>query len=455
MSSLLRQDPFRLLPTERNSTRGTQSSERRKTDNGTSSIPADEFDDDAEMNTPHAIREASRPYCSNVLLSKSSSSVFVRRSEAADFLETPIKERNSRNDIVADGIDGNEPRLLHAGMDPVGYPELPPKEVLVDENNNLTTHPTSLSPPQKHLSGFERDLNRMEFDPSDYELPEKSMHALSSNRGMQKTVLPRPYALDESVRKRPQISSVPSYNLPNPPHNADRTPRRLSPLKNVLIPSSGSRSSPSTMLEEIRNSGALQPRTAREIQDQINSSLRQLEQSDLTSESQDSSSLSESEDDSDEDDSDEDDFLDHLGQYIPSVEKRKPTEHAPSVSEDQSTKTVEQNLPPADSLTAHLLPKNDALHRVKRSRTRRTGKLSGKYARKKIKDTRQKVSKKKYGDWLADQWDKLRRLLDLSVPNSVVANSYIVMRELNCTNKQELALRVKFLENQGKARAQK
>lgn len=80
------------------------------------------------------------------------------------------------------------------------------------------------------------------------------------------------------------------------------------------------------------------------------------------------------------------------------------------------------------------------------SRSRNLGKAN----RKRVVQKSLRLKSKqqvRYKTWPAEKWDKLIRLVDLSVPNDAIISSNLVVRELGCQNKAELAKRVEFIKH--------
>lgn len=470
MSFKIRLENVRLLPSDQKSIRGATVWKNPKS--GRTIIPLDEFDDDAEITTPNSVRENSRPFISQGFLSKSGSSVYPRAQDITDGPTTPIKTRDSGlshfgyTQVGEKNTEAIPNSSLREGTKYVQNPvDSSPSQKLISDENQLATDAlvSTLSPPRKGRTILDPVLappSDMEFDPSDQELPEKRNSVVNIGVKSGKTV-----ENGESNKDSESTTGLKNHENPLNPEflesvqrHSPQTPSRLSPLRNEVLPSSSMKSNvsdmkstASNMLEEIRNSGALKPRTVEEIHDQIHSSMLRLEQSSLRSgsESDDSSYSSEI-----EEDSEEEGLLNKLDKYIPptlpqdSVEGSPPavkqTENVFQSPEKPNTPTGVSNLSRID---LELLKNTiSPTSRTKKNRTRRTGKLSGKYARKKIKDNKERIANKRYPDWLADQWHKLKKLVELSVPNHVIASSFLVMKELKCGSKGELAQRVRFLE---------
>lgn len=282
----------------------------------------------------------------------------------------------------------------------------------------------------------------IEFDPSDRDLPEKSPQVFGS---------PRRPQLEESHK-----------------HLA-KTPTRLSPLRNEIIPLSGSVKTTAEELADMSRSGALLLKSAQEIQDQINMSMDRMR---------------DGESDARDDESDDEEILEQLDHFLPktALEEvsvahtpgnltgksgspgRNPNNqiqrngHTPllnfseivtTLTQESQKKKFELPSEPRIALEYEKLPSPDysqptSLKVAKRRTAPTNRKLSGRYARDVLRK-RKLTASGKYQSWLYDKWDKLRRLVELSIPNLVIINNTVVLRELGCT-KEELAQRVKFLE---------
>ncbi|KAM9903192.1 hypothetical protein OXX79_003510 [Metschnikowia pulcherrima] len=503
MSSGSQGQPHGLSPAKYNSRENSHASIWKPYRSRGRLIPADEFDDEAEITTPNSVRETTRAFAPNGTSPKNNSSIFVRRESISDLPQTPTRNGGSDRSRYDLSMDENEPITHTAG--PVranggsakrSAPDMSPKHKLVSDTNTFMPDPSlnSLSPPRNSLSMFkEASQNRedMEFDPSDYESPEKRDKShksrdpeMSSKRHQIHNIASDAPASSRPVNGNsgsagkpglpagiyPEVNfdidtakSKPSGLAPKlRPEEPARTPRMSSPLRHEVLPSSSNRSTASSMIDEIRKSGVLQPRSVQDIQDQIHSSMRELEQSESRN-GYDSHSVSESESSDSQEESDGEKALSKLGDILQSEfgqvfdQDEEPNDRNSSpvlIREPESSPTANS---PSESHVSHangpiisptrletISSNSSPVSRAKRSRLHPTGKLSGKYARKRVRDNKQRPTRK-YTEWSYEQWDKLRRLVDSSVPNSVIAGSDIVMRELRCSSKQELAQRVAFL----------
>ncbi|GEQ71248.1 hypothetical protein JCM33374_g4929 [Metschnikowia sp. JCM 33374] len=471
MSFKLRSEHYGLSSSGKNSLRESQAQAWKHVNSGSAVDITDEFDDDAEIDTPHSLRETSRPFVSNGTLSKSSSSAFLRRTESPDIPQTPIRGRYSDRTQSSIVRDENSPDAHTVGLSRAedifnrSASAATPKRKLVGADNSLTPGlvTNGLSPPRMDISTFDHSSiygNDMEFDSSDHDSPDKRKQTAKRSQSQLQKKDNAGDAVDVYSESRVRGNNY----IVNEAKYTDRTPRRSSPLRNEVLPSSSMKSTASDMLDEIRRSGALKPRTVEEIQEQIESSIIRLEQS---SSGQASESESNMESSASQGESDNDDILEELEQYIPAEFKHRNSQSdeaefgaeqsnsiqnrevsPPPQDEDQSPPISQPSISELSRVDLNVLPKDSSpIPRVKRKRVLRTGKLSGKYARKLIKDNKKRAASKKYGDWSSEQWEKLKQLVESDVPNSVIANSDIVMKELKCNNKQELAQRVKFLES--------
>lgn len=270
------------------------------------------------------------------------------------------------------------------------------------------------------------DMEDLEFDPSDRDLPEKTSLEHSLNRSR-----------NDFVSEEPLKKSIPEM-IPSQTLNARRTelrfsvntPQRSSPLRKVLLQDSVNTSTEDAV-RSISQSSVVRPKTTKEIFDQINSSIERFKSSDNKSFEV---FLKDLLDESD------DEILQNLDMLLPArgvkdadqIDALKDSKTM--FTQDKSPRTLESNV---------LVLGSPGQNKSDRSR--------GKYTRKNVRDNfkwRHQKKLKEYEAWTADKWAKLEALVALSVPNLVIINNKAVQSKLGCGDKNELAQRVKFLVKQ-------
>lgn len=262
---------------------------------------------------------------------------------------------------------------------------------------------------------LERLMNEpdIEFDPSDHDVSDTS----PSMHREERANLRASAFLDRSPPKTGHYVS-----------SLTRTPRRRSPLRQVVGISSSVKSVAEEIADEIARSGATKSKTTQEILDQINSSVERLREKENT--------FLDVEEDSEE----ERDILKSLDDILPKEAASKP----PPLSSGNPAEQRDDQIFPAVGSSAE--KKEEVPQRSARRNelgTRR--KLSGKYARDVLRKRKIKNGGP-YGSWSKEKWNKLKRLVKLSIPREVLANSKLVMQDLQCS-KKELADRIYFLDN--------
>lgn len=434
-----------------------------------SSIPLSDSDsefEDTHMETPLTLREASRSFTDGIYV-RTTTTVPLKDHLTSVRVETPPR---SAKKAAPESYSDEERELIR-------------KEKLITDDNEFSPRPQPGSPARRMRASLsstkpiqppsfdsrsapgtngvhdsvqpilsanvllEKDL---EFDPSDRELPEKRRNVFTS---------PERPILEETYKQ------------------VTKTPQRLSPLRNEIIASSSSvKSTAEELANEIKRSGATRSRSTQEIIDQINTSIDRMR--DIGGE------ISSDDDGNDE----EEEILRKLDLFLPKT-SAAPLDGSPSRRQNGNVASsglllnfserfagVPQDfaLTPKDSALAprepdlvperatidseriqvpldyEKLPSPDfsqprSLKVSKRRAAATSRKLSGKYARDVLRKRKLTEPSGKYESWLHDKWDKLKRLVELSVPNNVIINNTVVLRELGCKNKEELAQRVKFL----------
>lgn len=260
---------------------------------------------------------------------------------------------------------------------------------------------------------FDLRLEDLEFDPSDRDLPEKHPRQIEAE--------------DKKLQQVSNLGPTTTYNVPkslvlDQPVKATYTPRRSSPLRQILAKDSANTST-EEVIHLISESSALRPRTSKEIADQIHSS----------------------------------------------VERMRVIENVRSDSDVPATRFEDSDMKILQSLDVLLPPRSNTLedgsklvsnasHQKEnivlelgspiQSRKFRTQKTSRKNTRDEINNGRNKRQRIQSKDWSQGQWGTLRKLVQLPIPDNAIINSKAVRRRLGCMNKKELTQRVQFLKNQ-------
>lgn len=412
-----------------------------------SSDSESEFDD-THIETPIALREASKSF---------SDGIYVKATTTI-----PLRDQ-----LVTAPTNLATPTRYHKRRAPISYSdeerELIRKQKLISENNVFSPQPQAGSSARDlRKSTFEsveitqqptirKDLvleKDIEFDPSDRDLPAKPNEEQIE---------------DVTSSKRPVINE--EYR-----QQVTKTPQRLSPLRKEIIPSSSSaKSAAEEIASEIVRSGAFRSRSTQEIIDQINSSIDKMRKEEKLA----------GDDIGPEDDwEEEEEILRSLDSYLPKSDKtlldgspsRLRNGHVtsktpllnfseksprPIPSETQRSSFAKTEIAAAkviekvkdqqkeNTISEPIKPRTSKLSKRKPSTSR---KLSGKYARDVLRKRKLTEPSGIYESWLYDKWDKLKRLVELSIPNNVIINNNLVLKELGCKDKDELAQRIKFLE---------
>lgn len=423
--------------------------------NNMSSESDSEFED-THIETPVALRETSKSF---------NDGLYLRTTTTI-----PLKDDATRNTIFSTPTRTGKRKALVSFSDEER--ELIRKEKVITNNDEFSPRGPGSSPARRmrltfldsqklldrsdiERSNFEIPVDKdIEFDVSDRDLPEKG----TSTTGNQKST-----ALYEEYKQL-----------------VTKTPQRLSPLKREIIPSSNSVKSAAVAADEIIRSGATRSKTAQEIIDQINSSIDKMREVEgvLASDH--------------ESDSDEEEILREIDSYLPKPMHKRgitPLGSPSHVAEPHSISSLaafnerieneERNKSEKLAASPHTIiargplvspkpisPKLAIIDVDEAPETHENGnlilstrnskvtkrrasaanrKLSGKYARDIFRKRKLTEPPRKYESWLYEQWDKLKRLVELSIPKNVLINSTIVLRDLGCKDKEELAQRIKFL----------
>lgn len=376
--------------------------------------------DDTPLQTPQALRESSRSML-----------------ERATTTEIPLNDRpySLKKKTPTKFIKNPSDRDLIAN------------EKLISDDNQFTPHAVSGSPGRiPRLQWSNRKVNTTDAD--DFQQ--------NSN------VSDEEFDSSEDEKNESQKSQTePREELPAVSESLKltiaRSPRKSSPLRNEIKPSS---SSPSERYQEER----VRPPNVNEMLRLMNSDLDKLRSQGLADEMdyEDQIELDEEPESSDDDE----EAMRNLDTLLPSRSSRTGTRspvHVTTTVGDRefsrkadngatSLFSQEQGIPDLqDNGVSREVPKDDFW---KESSPTRNGKLAG-ANRKRMNAKSLRLNARKdsiikeptsHAAWSAEQWSKLARLVELSIPNDVIATSNIVVRELGCRNKAELAKRVAFLE---------
>ncbi|RKP31180.1 hypothetical protein METBISCDRAFT_26773 [Metschnikowia bicuspidata] len=268
-------------------------------------------------------------------------------------------------------------------------------------------------------------LEDLEFDPSDCELPPKMSLAA-----------PRALAAEKPAVAAPTDEWKPSVDPPggtqtilqlDEPHFSAYTPRNSSPLRRVQSMASADASGDDA-INTLYESSALQPKTTKEIFEQINNSIERFRESELDNRL-----------DSLESDQSEREVLRSLDTLLPAwgtvlhVRDRGPVPEdslldlgSPVEKKSKSSRNARDSRDARDSVrTRNTMSINTATVNSLRRATGRRAKY--------------------YKTWTAESWRKLEALVQLPIPNAVIINSRAVQTRLGCDSKEELARRVQFL----------
>lgn len=381
--------------------------------------------DDTQIETPKAIRESSR----NMLIRTTTTSVPLNDAPSSLKAKTPnkfIPHAFSELEIIAN-------------------------EKLISDDNQFTPHAVSGSPSRiPRLLWSSEKAKRADDDVN-----------VSKKRSVS----------DEEFESSDEEESVPKRSI-NPEDletkSRDmalalaRSPRKSSPLKNEVIPSG---SSSISLHEESERTITPKEKKVYDLLRSITSSMERLRKDESEDEVEgDNDQFEEMADPGLSDD--EDVSLHKLDNLLPS-KRRFLSDTGTSSSQQAPPSSLESEINPFTDFVNRLsTPRLPSTSKVDRSSSediepandgspRRVGKLPrARRGRLNPKSLRAKANKandtKKqkidYPNWSLEKWDKLIRLVRLSIPNDVIASSNLVVRELGCQNKAELAKRVDFLE---------
>lgn len=418
--------------------------------NAASSESDSEFEDTI-IETPAALREASKSYSDGFYVKSTTTIPLVNDLTKSTNMSTPTRTRK-RKALVS--FSDEERELIR-------------NEKVITDNNEFSPRGQVSSPAKRMRSTFLKPADQhgpdmpvfepisiekdIEFDASDRDLPGRS--TTTTGNGQKGRALYEEYKLVVT-----------------------KTPQRLSPLRKEILPSSSSVKSAVVEADEIMRSAATRSRTAQEIIDQINISIDKMRavEGDLES--------------GESDESDDEEILRKIDSYLPKATTKRGTtplgspshvgephsisslrEFNKNLENGEKVSSIEKAAAPLFSPREIISPKpispklasfeledpDDDKIRTQLSRSSNgtklsasavNRKLSGKYARDVLR--KRKLKEPKYESWLHDRWDKLKRLVELSIPNNVIINSTIVLKDLGCKDKEELAQRIRFLSRE-------
>lgn len=348
--------------------------------------------EDTRIETPLSLKEPTRSFTENGHETMGRTRASFQSHTDSRILSTPIKSHSKYNQNLGLDPAGRLASILDEAEFSDHDRELIRNDKIISDGNEFSPHKNAQKSPVKPMraSLFVKPLapsKEIEFDPSDR----------------------------ESDKENEDIG--PDKML----HNR-HTPRRLSPLRKEIVSSSGGASE---LVSEIARS-ATKSRSTKQIMEQINTSIDELKERDLNNIIQ------------AEEEEDDQEILPSLDSYLPRVPSTPPPPLSPHNEPPQKEYSPFIDQPP-QVLEESLMPK-----KIRKKPTNR--KLSGKYARDTLRKRKLTASNGKYEAWLYDKWERLKMLVELSVPNNALINSTIVMREFGCKTKEELAQRVKFLQ---------
>lgn len=333
----------------------------------------------------------------------------------------------------------------------------------------------------------------IEFDLSDHELPEKhGARLLSGYKSdlLASRISPRPIppilspvAGDPDENNSAQLPSLARQGLKRKRSESPRQrlpiPRRAYtplPLRKRVAISSGSRDGiPEDLAEEIERSGALRPKSTTEIMEIFNTSLERIRKEEGKDESDDeveadivqeferavdakkqrtleksdnygisidlTSRLSEHAN-SNPDAKELSQSINEIRPLPAMLKVSEPRESLTKHSEEARTDTfgpraVERKIGPASSLNESPLKHKDPKRGSSAS-------LSGKYIREVLRKRRHY---KPFPRWSPLKWGQLVLLLELGIPRHEILNMPFVLEKLECTSREELERRIKFLDS--------
>lgn len=425
--------------------------------NNVSSESDSEFED-THIETPLALRETSKSF---------NDGLYFRTTTTI-----PLKDDAAKNKIISTPTRTGKRKALVSFSDEER--ELIRKEKVITDSNEFSPRGPGSSPARRMRSTFldsQKPLDRTDVERSNFDIPVEKEIEIEfdvSDRGL-------PEKGPSATGNQKSTALYEEYK-----QLVTKTPQRLSPLKREIIPSSNSVKSAAVAADEIIRSGATRSKTAQEIIDQINSSIDKMREVEGVFASE------------HESDSDEEQILREIDSYLPKAMRKKgitPLGSPSHVAEPHSISSLAafneriENEERSNSEKAAVSPQTivapkplfspkpispklaaiDAeeapeTHEIenlvlstrnskvtKRRASAANRKLSGKYARDVFRKRKLTEPLGKYESWLYEKWDKLKRLVELSIPKNVLINSTIVLEDLGCKDKEELAQRVKFL----------
>ncbi|KAF3988663.1 hypothetical protein FT663_02101 [Candidozyma haemuli var. vulneris] len=399
--------------------------------------------DDTQIETPQALRESSR----SMLLRTTTTEVPLNDHQSSSRKKTPTKfnaiHTDDRDLIANDKLISDDNQFTPHAMN--GSPGRIPRLQWSGEKVN-TTHEEDFA---NNVDGNSDE----EFDSSDNEeaRPEEEQEQKPSE-----AMKPKDLIEDLETRTVMRRSTL------------ARSPRKSSPLRNEINASSSSPASEKKLPESKRS-----PAKVEQMLKLINSSIDRLRDAD-SDEEEDVEYESEpyASDEEIEFSDDEEEALNKLDTLLPSRNGSIGHRSSPAISEKEEpdfrkSHEFEQDFPssmrpsqPSRSFSSlqesNIFDKSPSIDAINDGSPKRNGKLpSASKKRKSAKSLRSKHgaghksqgTPLDYPDWPQEKWSKLIQLVESSIPNSAIVTSNIVVRELGCQNKAELAKRVAFLEN--------
>lgn len=341
----------------------------------------------------------------------------------------------------------------------------------------------------------------IEFDLSDHELPEKhGARLLSGYKSdlLASRISPRPVPPilspvtgepGDPDEKNPEPFTSPAVARQSLKRKRSESPRQRLPIprraytplplrKRVALSSGSKDRIPEDLAEEIERSGALRPKSTTEILEIFNTSLdrirkeegkdisedeleadiveeferavdakrqRRLDKSDIHGISADLASRLSEHGDSKADNRESSPVVSENeirgsrevpDTSVPRNELTNPREEA-AVSEPFAPRAVEPTIVQASSL-------NESPLKHKKPKRGSSASLSGKYIREVLRKRRHYQP---FPRWSPLKWGQLVQLLELGIPRHEIVNMPFVLEKLECTSREELERRIKFLDS--------
>lgn len=394
-------------------------------DSGKSDI---EFSD-TQIETPRAFRETSR----SVLTKTTTTEIPLKDEPSSSKNKTPTRFNSlpaSDRDLIAN-------------------------EKLISDDNQFTPHGNQGSPgriprlqwSREKVDSFDKnDFKSAELKDFNSEFDSEDEESNSwGDKGIEQPTI----TLDERSRLKKR--------------NLTSSPRKSSPLRREINTFSTSMSGS----KDDQHERAGKAKSAEDILQSIGTSISRLQESESENEFDDYEEHLDSNPEMDF--SDDDMALNDLNELLPSRRRQKADERDTSnkiLSDGQDSESIshilrgewiKSNVRAMDEVfndekrTNFVGEKDNSedLERQRKGSPSRSRNL-GKANRKRVVQKSLRLKSKqqvRYKTWPAEKWDKLIRLVDLSVPNDAIISSNLVVRELGCQNKTELAKRVEFIKH--------